>query len=77
MLLIVALQVREMVEIITREFIQMGGSAGEVRIQTNWLPFVSKWKNEASAFHPDGVGASQDSAEVHVDDESGVPARYL
>lgn len=30
----VHLQVREMVEIITREFIQMGGSAGEVRIMT-------------------------------------------
>lgn len=34
------LQVREMVEIITREFIQMGGSAGEVRVPTNWLSFA-------------------------------------
>lgn len=30
----ILVQVREMVEIITREFIQMGGSAGEVWIIT-------------------------------------------
>lgn len=30
----VHLQVREMVEIITREFIQMAGNAGEVMIST-------------------------------------------
>lgn len=33
-------QVREMVEIITREFIQMGGSAGEVMIATSFVLII-------------------------------------
>lgn len=36
----VDLQVREMVEIITREFIQMAGNAGEVMITTGLLVFI-------------------------------------
>jgi len=55
-----------MVEIITREFIQMAGSAGEVRTHHIFaLLLHSKQKVEHFHFphvHLDGAGESQDSA---------------
>lgn len=83
-------KVREMVEIITREFIQMAGTAGEVRLVTKAIFKMTKlselgtcvrWRalpNVASLFLcSDGVGESEDAAQVHADDEPGVAAGYL
>lgn len=77
-------QVREMVEIITREFIQMAGNTGEVvaffQCDSNWAelyPVTWTWMFTSLFLlmnSPDGAGAGQNSAQVHVDDEPWVAA---
>lgn len=70
-----------MVEIITREFIQMGGSAGEVRTLTTLASFDAEKRKAKPLDFPipctDGAGESQNSAKVHVDDESRVSSCYI
>lgn len=74
-----------MVEIITREFIQMTGSAGEVRL---WFPLLivshSAMFFVFFALHcckcltcADGARESQDATEIHAHDEPGVSTRRL
>lgn len=76
------LQVREMVEIITREFIQMASSAGEVKTATHLHQLMLLGKRKLKHLHvsfasPDGARASQNPAQIHADDELGVTARYF
>lgn len=76
--IIFSFQVREMVEIITREFIQMASTAGEVdyifiddfKLRAEHFFFFLNKKN--NAFLVDGAGKSKDSAEIYADDEFGV-----
>lgn len=70
-----------MVEIITREFIQMSSSAGEVSgtaslTEVDVTP-ASVSSADCHSVRPDGAGKSQNSAQVHVDDEPGVAAGDL
>lgn len=75
-----------MVEIITREFIQMASNAGEViAVATLAILIIAKetkvvynsWNFFLIPVYLDGAGEGQDSAQVNVDDEPRVAAGYF
>lgn len=70
-----------MVEIITREFIQMNGTAGEVRLfflfMCYLMPGSKNMKEVSSLSRVDGAGESQDTTEINAHDELRITAGHL